>query len=426
MSEEDAFERDEMAGSSPRNYEQWPEDVGNDASSLWSLNSLEVHPPPAAQEPPPNDTPWPSQEAAHLGASTPLIQEPLGASAAAPRDEKTHQVTRCLSWDHISPGRQKNKNCRYSLNFDKEPVCDINGAKHSYVVQKFTSEEVLDSQSKALDSGYPNSFEQDMDLDLTPEQVDEIITETESSLDGDDESGSFDENHLHAQPPPPLPPPPLHFQENVENGDVANNNRDGEGNNMEAGQDDVLQFEAVIDQQENAVGLEGMREAESDEENHFVSLSEATMEDTIVTSECSNESVNGPVGLNSTCGSSSFASCASVSLTPSEREIMYSSETSETSFTTQISGVTVHLSEFPGRPRPNIWENYDISDADFPLWLVNIMMEEEAASGDMRVPDADLASDDDLENVEIAEIAEEPSVVQTVDGDLNGGGDFPT
>lgn len=102
------------------------------------------------------------------------------------------------------------------------------------------------SISKAGDSGYPNSnSEQTMDMDLTPEQVDELFTESDSSLGCDDNS---------------IPQSPVNIAagqiiallgDNVENGDVANNNRDGEGNNV-IGEIDgaLLEFEAVIDERE--------------------------------------------------------------------------------------------------------------------------------------------------------------------------------
>lgn len=105
---------------------------------------------------------------------------------------------------------------------------------------------VDEQNDKAVDSGYPNSFSvQDMDMDLTPEQVDEISTEsdeilTENSEDSEyyDSGSSEERDHIDNNDG-------LLFQNHhqalydpmvlvVENGDVANNNRDGEGNNAVA------------------------------------------------------------------------------------------------------------------------------------------------------------------------------------------------
>ncbi|KAJ4444026.1 hypothetical protein ANN_05815 [Periplaneta americana] len=106
----------------------------------------------------------------------------------------------------------------------------------------------LDEQNdKAVDSGYPNSFSvQDMDMDLTPEQVDEICSESDDVLTEDCseeseycESESSEEND-HVDNNEGLL---FRFRNEalydpmalvVENGDVANNNRDGEGNNAVA------------------------------------------------------------------------------------------------------------------------------------------------------------------------------------------------
>lgn len=107
---------------------------------------------------------------------------------------------------------------------------------------------VDEQNDKAVDSGYPNSFSvQDMDMDLTPEQVDEISTEsdeilTENSEDSEyyESESSEDRDHIDNNDNNDG----LLFQHHhqalydpmvlVENGDVANNNRDGEGNNAVA------------------------------------------------------------------------------------------------------------------------------------------------------------------------------------------------
>jgi hypothetical protein len=100
-----------------------------------------------------------------------------------------------------------------------------------------------EQNEKAGDSGYPNSFSvQDMDMDLTPQQVDELTTESDEVITEDSEyyeSESSEEsdridnrdgqlfrfNHEVLYDPMGLV---------VENGDVANNNRDREGNNAVA------------------------------------------------------------------------------------------------------------------------------------------------------------------------------------------------
>uniref|UniRef100_A0A1B6D6X4 Small RNA 2'-O-methyltransferase n=1 Tax=Clastoptera arizonana TaxID=38151 RepID=A0A1B6D6X4_9HEMI len=104
------------------------------------------------------------------------------------------------------------------------------------------------STSKAPDSGYPiSSSEHYMDMDLTPEQVCDLFTESDSSLGCDDE---------HSLPQSPVNPNigqiiPL-IGDNVENGDVANNNRDGEGNNVLGIIDGAvpIEFAAIINEQE--------------------------------------------------------------------------------------------------------------------------------------------------------------------------------
>jgi len=97
-----------------------------------------------------------------------------------------------------------------------------------------------EQNEKAGDSGYPNSFSvQDMDMDLTPHQVDELTTESDEIITEDSESDSSDESgridnhdgHLFQFNHEVLYDPMVLV---VENGDVANNNRDREGNNAVA------------------------------------------------------------------------------------------------------------------------------------------------------------------------------------------------
>lgn len=100
-----------------------------------------------------------------------------------------------------------------------------------------------EQNEKAGDSGYPNSFSvQDMDMDLTPHQVDELATESDEIVSEDpecyksessDESDHIDnhDGHLFQFNHEVLYDPMVLV---VENGDVANNNRDREGNNAVA------------------------------------------------------------------------------------------------------------------------------------------------------------------------------------------------
>lgn len=105
---------------------------------------------------------------------------------------------------------------------------------------------VDEQNDKAVDSGYPNSFSvQDMDMDLTPEQVDEISTESDEILTVNSEDSEYYESESSEERDHIDNHDGLLFQHHhqalydpmvlvVENGDVANNNRDGEGNNAVA------------------------------------------------------------------------------------------------------------------------------------------------------------------------------------------------
>ncbi|CAB0017190.1 unnamed protein product [Nesidiocoris tenuis] len=189
-------------------------------------------------------------------------------------DPNVIPLAKCQSLEQINQSRNKNKPFRFSLNMEKNESLNgeiVNSASseskdRDKSVPSFSESfglrlEDSCSQSKAADSGYPNSVGQDMDMDLTPEQVDEIITETESSFDGDDDSVSGDEMDGQGGPEARQPnqlelvhqAPVIRFLDNVENGDVANNNRDGEGNNMEDNRivGDALEFvQHVIRQEE--------------------------------------------------------------------------------------------------------------------------------------------------------------------------------
>ncbi|CAG2065276.1 unnamed protein product, partial [Timema podura] len=130
-------------------------------------------------------------------------------------------------------------------------VAMIDRLDDSSIVDSFSLEE---QNSKAVDSGYPNSSSvQDMDLDRTPEQFDEIFTEDflltgnssfdEHNSDYDDSLSNASDVSDHSdnegqlyRPIAPVPNGLLRevLDEGVENGDVANNNRDEEGNNAAA------------------------------------------------------------------------------------------------------------------------------------------------------------------------------------------------
>ncbi|KAK9498557.1 hypothetical protein O3M35_003163 [Rhynocoris fuscipes] len=194
-------------------------------------------------------------------------------------------LQKCVSLENVNKESSKTNTGRFSLNIDKYKLlnCDIVCSESSDLHKASARFSVSDScvprqedscsQSKAADSGYPNSYGQEMDLDLTPEQVDEIITESESSFDGDvdDESGAEDDEPLE------IVGDIVRLGENVENGDVANNNRDGEGNNMEAeAAGAVLQFEQVIEDDEIIIGnLAAAILPEVDENRAFLSAGDA-------------------------------------------------------------------------------------------------------------------------------------------------------
>lgn len=102
------------------------------------------------------------------------------------------------------------------------------------------------SLSRVIDSGYPDSnSEQEMDLDLTLEQYDEIQ--------------SLSDNESNSLPSPVHPVANLpHLIDDVQNGDVANNNRDGEGNNLVADMDEEpLEFEAQIQVDNEVLNFDG-------------------------------------------------------------------------------------------------------------------------------------------------------------------------
>ncbi|CAH1402613.1 unnamed protein product [Nezara viridula] len=214
----------------------------------------------------------------------PIVEEGSSNSNEVPYDQSLSLVTKSQSLENVNMYKCKDKRFRYSLNIDNKLLaCDTTVVDMDLETCKGSSvpslTETYGSHSKAVDSGYPNST-QDMELDLTPEQVDEIITETESSLEDEDSSADERVEPVHVNPP-------LVFADNVENGDVANNNRDGEGNNMEGGQ--VLPEELVF---EDLVIGGGEVEAaadehESDDDGLFLSALDVS-NDTIVPEEMSS------------------------------------------------------------------------------------------------------------------------------------------
>lgn len=190
-------------------------------------------------------------------------------------------INRCLSLQHIKEKEGAIKSNRFSLCCEKENIniFDIfkDGLKTKSCGHSF--DEVIDliradttvtlddscSQSKAADSGYPNTSDRDMDMDLTPEQVDELLSENESSPD---EREDDEERGIGGAAP-------IQFLDHVENGDVANNNRDGEGNNLDqVGVGQPLHFQQLIQEAGNEVPLNEMpphQDSDSDNEDRFIS-----------------------------------------------------------------------------------------------------------------------------------------------------------
>ncbi|XP_067011239.2 uncharacterized protein Hen1 isoform X2 [Anabrus simplex] len=160
------------------------------------------------------------------------------------------------------------------LNLPCEPI-DISPHVPTVDSPMIESVSLEEPNDKLADSGYPNSASaQDMDMDLTPEQVDEIFTENDVLSDkSDDDSDSLsvssrnsvdnDDRHFR---PIYVPHNDVMFEAmNVENGDVANNNRDGEGNNAVAANDHVALNLPMLD--ENLIPLlEAAEDIDNDNE----------------------------------------------------------------------------------------------------------------------------------------------------------------
>lgn len=150
---------------------------------------------------------------------------------------KTH-ISKCLSLQQInleypiSPLEAKTSNNQTLIREQKDKVSKSMEGLINEV--SFENHESCSNASKIVDSGYPDSYsDHDMDLDLTPEQFDDIDTESDENISGSSLS--------------PLVPAPVLVPDDVENGDVANNNRDGEGNNLIADmEEEPIEFEAQI------------------------------------------------------------------------------------------------------------------------------------------------------------------------------------
>ncbi|KAF6205105.1 hypothetical protein GE061_019272 [Apolygus lucorum] len=336
-------------------------------------------------------------------------------------------LPKCHSLEQINPS--KNKSFRFSLNMEKsDPFsCDISSANsesnRDKSVPSFSESfglrlEDSCSQSKAADSGYPNSFGQDMDMDLTPEQVDEIITETESSFDGDDESISGDEmdepgQHQLLNREMGNAPPLLRFLDNVENGDVANNNRDGEGNNMEDNNRDigeVLEFVQDVIQAEEAFQHLNMAEGrapqypdESDE-------------------EAISNTVDGSSQADSTLP---MLDDDTIQRCLADRGIAV------------VMGDAPTVSASPSLPiTPSNTRNPSIDDLasssmnEFPSWLCNILLDDEddgLGGGDTDTLDGlrgdGVTTDEDIVRLDLDY---EPSTDYLIPGDVQGGGEPST
>lgn len=145
----------------------------------------------------------------------------------------------------VSKGKECFADKKYNISDEevKKVSRSLEGLKNEGSIEICKS---FPSFSRVIDSGYPDSnSEQEMDLDLTLEQFDEI------------ESLSDNESNSLPSPVHPIANLP-HLIDDVENGDVANNNRDGEGNNLVADMDEEpLEFEAQIQVDNEVLNFDG-------------------------------------------------------------------------------------------------------------------------------------------------------------------------
>uniref|UniRef100_A0A0A9Y9Z0 Small RNA 2'-O-methyltransferase n=1 Tax=Lygus hesperus TaxID=30085 RepID=A0A0A9Y9Z0_LYGHE len=337
-------------------------------------------------------------------------------------------LPKCHSLEQINPSR--NKSFRFSLNMEKnDPFsCDISSANsetnRDKSVPSFSESfglrlEDSCSQSKAADSGYPNSFGQDMDMDLTPEQVDEIITETESSFDGDDESISGDEMDGPEQQQllnremgnaPPL----LRFLDNVENGDVANNNRDGEGNNMEDNNRDIGE---VLEFVQDVIQAEGDLQHLNMAEGRAPQYPDESDEEAI------SNTVDGSSQADSTLP---MLDDDTIQRCLADRGIAV------------VMGDAPSVSSGPSLPiTPSNTRNPSVDDLiedgislnEFPSWLCNILLDDddELGGGDTDTLDGlrgdGVTSDEDIVR---EDLDAESSIDHLIPGDVQGGGEPST
>ncbi|XP_014249039.1 uncharacterized protein LOC106666382 [Cimex lectularius] len=329
-----------------------------------------------------NDIMEEGYESVSKNGSTPPISRDFspvnkcpGTSSSDVQTRHEDSIHRCKSCDQIV-GRSKNKNFRFSLNMEKNDGfdCARGACSSDKIASSGSISDTIGSHSKAPDSGYPNSI--NMDMDLTPEQVEEITTESESSFEGN-ESGDEEVRHDNVVAA-------AHLFDDVENGDVANNNRDGEGNNMEDNRQvgEPLEFQQLIQEDLAQANLAAAEEHDSEEES-FISSSR----DAHLITEC--------ISTTATIGSEILASSYS------------------------LAGIPSISRSSPSQEVNNLRDEFS-----FPDWLLNINVIEEADRGRGDAPEQE---DDDLEfddNLDLDDIDSELSNEMIVRGDFLGGGDI--
>uniref|UniRef100_A0A1B6MM70 Small RNA 2'-O-methyltransferase n=1 Tax=Graphocephala atropunctata TaxID=36148 RepID=A0A1B6MM70_9HEMI len=174
-----------------------------------------------------------------------VVSSPLDISIyATPCCSRLHKnnIPKCLSLQQISA--QDSDNPLREHGFISEQKDKVSKSMEGFKIQESCDmHETCSNASRVVDSGYPDSYsEHNMDMDLTPEQFDDIETESEGN----------DVSSRSLSPPPPPVPQVLRMVDDVQNGDVANNNRDGEGNNVVADmEEEPLEFEAQIEDVNN-------------------------------------------------------------------------------------------------------------------------------------------------------------------------------
>lgn len=244
-------------------------------------------------------------------------EEKIMCSSCNPSFSASEVAYKLLAADEL----QKDTSLMYKQNEEQVDCNDVLESNESSEMLMGFQDSC--SAGKAVDSGYPNTSScQDMDMDLTPEQVDEILTENESSLNstadycggggggvGDNEiesdncndiddcdddngddcggggGGSDDNGDVHdnngdggddifeeiLRPGSPIQFQVVPLEQNVENGDLVNNNQDNEGNNM-IGQvdEEILEFEVQINENGDLPVLAAGEEYGEDKVNNEV------------------------------------------------------------------------------------------------------------------------------------------------------------